>query len=296
MLKQQEKKRSARGELHLCLAPADQAQAELPHLLRYRPALMFECQIEFRDIRAELIHAKEAYYSAWLPDGGEDVVIDWSEPAVPEISPDRLEWEPRSSICPYPGKVRLTKRRMDQAQSDLMSYLIRQANLTLYHNPSLQWYSKLGEDRQEFLNRVADEVLTQMQPQLKMLAQRLKFRLEQLRELSLQGDYAQDVSDELEVVRRRMISLLENRMEAAIMSHPQAPTTPLLDTADILEIPDELKNLQEELRHIEQDFMQDLHAIHAEYHAKVNDCHEYPVRLQPTDIKVIRRALLWVPV
>lgn len=296
MLKQQDKKKSIRGELHLWLAPAQRAQAELPQLLQYRPALMFECQVEFRDVRAELIHAKEAYYSAWLPDGGEDVVIDWSEPAVTDISPDRLEWEPRSNIRPYSGKVRLTKRRMDQAQADLMNYLVRQANLTLYHNPALQWYSKLGEDRQEFLNRVADEVLTQMQPQLKTLAQRLKFRLEQLRELSLQGNYAHDASDELEVVRRRMISLLQNRMEALIMSHPQAPTTPLLDVAEGIEVPEELSNLQEELHHLEQDIMHDLQAIHSEYHTKVNDCHEYPVRLQPTDIKVVRRALLWVPV
>ncbi len=291
-----EKKRPRRGEQSFWLAPAQPGQPALPDVLSYRPAVFFECSIEFRNVRAELIHAKEAYYSAWLPEGSEDLAIDWSVPAVKHLAPEDLELEPRASVRRHEHRVNITKRRMDNIQADLIDYLVRRESLQIFYNPTLKWYSKLGEGREEFLNRVADELINQLQPKLKELVLRLKLQLEQLREIPLPDDVPGDTVEELETIRRRMISLLQNRMDETIMSNPAILTKPLLHLKESVVIPDEFKGMGEELARIERDIFTELKALRTESKNKAQDCQEYVIRLQPTDIKIIRRALLWVPV
>jgi hypothetical protein len=291
-----EKKRSVRGEPKLWLAPAGSEQPELPHVFSYRPAVMVECLVEFRDVRAEVIHAKEAFYTAWLPEGDDDLAVDWSVPAAKLVDSTRLEPQPRTDIQPYQGRVRLTKRRMDEAQADLVDFLVRRESLTLFYNPYLKWYSKLGEGQSEFLHRVKEEAITRLQPQLKELARRLALQLEQLRELPLSEDVAPESAGELEAARRRMIGAIQNKMDALIMGNPGAPAKPLLDVKEEIPTPDQIKGLKEELGRIEQDVLKDLNALLTQYRSQAHECQEYTIRLQPTDIKIIRRALLWVPV
>lgn len=291
-----EKKRSLRSEQKLWLAPAGSEQPELPHVFGYRSAVMFECLMEFRDVRAEVIHAKEAFYTAWLPEGGDDLAFDWSVPAAELVDSTRLESQPRTDIQPHPGRVRLTKKRMDEAQADLVDYLVRRESLSLFYNPLLKWYSKVGEGQQEFLQRVKEEAITQLQPQLKELARRLALQLEQLRELPLPDDVVADSTQDLEAARRRMIGAIQSKVDALIMSNPGALSKPLLDIKEEIPIPDQIKGLKEELSRIEQDVLNDLNALLAQYRSQTQECQEYTIRLQPTDIKIIRRALLWVPV
>jgi hypothetical protein len=289
-----EKTPTARSEVSVWLAPADHAQPELPYVFSYRPALMFECLVEFRDIRAEVIHAKDAFYTAWLPEGTEEMVIDWSLPALPRIDAERFETEPRPSIRPHPERLRVGKRLTDEAQTDLIDYLVRRETLRVFYNPSFKRYSKLGEDEHEFIHRVTDEAVTQLQPQLKELANRLKLQAEQLLEHPLPDN--RDDDGELTSIRRRMIAAIQNRMDAIIMGNPEALTKPLLDIREKLDVPDQIRELKEELDRIERDVLKDLNALLAEYRSRAYECQQYDIRLQPTDIRVVRRALLWVPV
>jgi hypothetical protein len=257
---------------------------------------MFECLVEFRNIRAELIHSKEAFYTAWIPPGDEDLVIDWSVRAVENFGSERLEPAPRADIHPYSGQVLLSQRRMDQAQSDLIDYLVRSECLRLFYNPSMKWYSKLGEGRQEFVRRVMEEAVTRLQPELKELARRLQLQLEQLREMPLPEDSVATTSEDLVAIRRRMIAAFQSKLDALIMSNPEGLSRPLLEIKQNAHIPDQIKEIHEELNRIERDVFHDLNSLLAEYSSQANECEEYIIRLQPTDIKVIRRARLWVPV
>lgn len=291
-----QRKRSTLSEPTLWLALAGPQQPQLPYIFVYRPAVMFECLMEFRDVRAELIHAKEAFYTAWLPEGGEDLAFDWSVPAAQLVDATRLELQPRADIQPYPGQVRLTKKRLDEAQADLIDYLVRHESLTLFYNPFLKWYSKVGEGQPEFLQRVKEEVLTRWQPQLKELARRLTLQLEQLRELPLPDVEPADLAQDLEVARRRLIGAIQTKMDALIMGNMGEPSNPLLDLKEETALPDQIEGLSEELERIEQDVLRELSALQTQYQSQACECHEYIIRLQPTDIKIIRRALLWVPV
>lgn len=291
-----QRKRHDMGRIpELWLAPATPGQPELPHLFHYQPALMFECQLQYRDVRAELIHSIEGIYTAWLPEGNEELAVDWSVPAVKSVSHDRLESAPRESIRPYQGHLRLTRRQMDQAQSDLIDYLVSRETLRLFYNPSLKRYSNLGEEREEFLQRILDEVRTQLQPQLKELARRLQLQVEQLREQPLPEDLPTEMAEELDSIRRQLISALENKMDALIMSGTD-PTQPSLQIEHDIPIPHEIEGVQQELRQIEQEIFDDLHALLTEHLTRARECEEYEIRLQPTDIKILRRALLWIPV
>lgn len=256
---------------------------------------MFECLLEFRDVRAETIHSDERIYTAWLPSRDEDIAVDWGMPAVKDPDPERLEEAPRTSVRSYEPSRKLTSKQMDQIQADLIDHLGRGARLELYYNPYLKLYSKLSEGRDEFVHRVMDEMFDGLQPKLKELARRLQLQLEQLRESPLPDDLSQDTLDELEAIRRQMISTIESKMDALIMGNSEPLSKRLLYAPTEIRVPDEIREMKEELGHIEREILGDLNALVMEYTTRACECDEYQIRLQPTNIKVIRRALLWVP-
>ena len=68
------------GVLELWLRPRGEAGE---HALVYRPAMLVECSVNFRSLRAGLNHSEERSYTAWVPE--REMAIDWDKPAA-EIS------------------------------------------------------------------------------------------------------------------------------------------------------------------------------------------------------------------
>jgi hypothetical protein len=183
---------------------------------------------------------------------------------------------------------------MNAIQSDLVEHLVGHAHLRLYYNPFAKLYSKLGESRDEFVRRVHEEALNQVQPQLKSLARRLQRQLEQLRESPLPEELPADVFEELESTRRKLISKIESKVDALILGNADALPQALSSTRAPIKVPDEIREMKEELDRIEADVLRELDSLLREQAGQAAACEEYLMRLQPTNIKVIRRALLWV--
>src|SRR5262249_33797745 len=162
-------------ELWLKLDGVGQAAA-----LVYRSALLVECTVNFRSLRAGLNHSEERNYSAWLPEA--ELAIDWDSPAVSLNDPSRVSLEADSSMSYRAGNYQTTSADIARYVAELIDKLARTERLRVYFNPVFGLFSGPGDPIEDFLARVADAALGRVEPELRRLRNRFELQLEQVRE------------------------------------------------------------------------------------------------------------------
>jgi hypothetical protein len=270
---------------------------------RYRPALLFECLLEFRDPRAEIVHSEDRRYTTWLP--RDDAAADWSVSAVGELAPEHVRTTPQPEVRPYGEAVTLTDARVAEIEDDFIAHVVRTERVSVYYNPNLRLYSRWNESREEFLERATEEARLRLQPTLRELMREFQFQLEQLRQKPLPPDIPEELRSGVEVQRRRMISRLEARLHRVLLDHPSSAalrgdsTEELSETPSEGDIPqgiaDELHPLAQELERLYAVAAARAQALLREAFEKARECEPYTIALHPSGIRILRRALLWVP-
>src|ERR1051325_7606179 len=101
--------------------------------LAYRPAILLECSINFRSLRAGLNHSEERTYSAWLPEA--DLAIDWDQPAVASTTLAQLATRPDPGIVHTNGNYQTPRADFEQYEAELIDKLVRGERLRLFFNP-----------------------------------------------------------------------------------------------------------------------------------------------------------------
>jgi hypothetical protein len=288
------KSRDTEGFTELWLNPANDAQPGLPTIFQYRPAVMFECLVQFRDVRAEIVYSQDRFYTTWLP--GPEAAADWNIKAVELLTAARLQHQPSLEIRPYPHAVTISQRQLDEIESDLVEFLVRNEKLRLFYNSTLKLYSRLGEGREEFLHRSAEEARVGLEPTLKELSRKFKLRLEQLREAPLPETISDERLQELDVLRRAAISRLESRFNKLVLDNPENILKGLFRLRAEIDPPQEIAPLFQELERTFDEVYAKVNGFLTDNLERIRDCEEYTIGLHPNNIRPIRRALLWVPV
>src|SRR5262249_49500780 len=108
-----------------------------------RPAIVVECSINFRSLRAGLNHSEERTYSAWLPEA--DLAIDWDTPAVDFTTLSQQATRPDPLIAFQQGNYQSTRREFDQYEAELINRLVRNERLRIFFNPVFGLFSAPGD-------------------------------------------------------------------------------------------------------------------------------------------------------
>jgi hypothetical protein len=281
--------------------PAEADERELV----YRPAVLVECIINFRSIKVGLNDSQERVYSAWLPDG--TLPVDWDTPLDETPTPNLIDASPAPGVRAHDAQISLDDARADEIEADLVNSLVRRERLRLLYNPPFNLFSAIGESKEDFTARVAEAVLDQIEPEMKKLKSVFDLRLEQIREAQLRkdapvfddsGNAAEDKADlerlllgrtEFLATEKRIASLFTGRMDLAPpVPRPQSAVT----NAD----PDSELELQADLRRVEHEAAEALRELHGRYLEMVHSYDVFEVGIQASNIRILRRAILWVPV
>ncbi|MBI4470981.1 MAG: hypothetical protein HY650_16835 [Acidobacteria bacterium] len=273
------------------LGPA--GQEKLPELLKYRPAVFFSCLLDFRDVRAELVDSMDHICAAWLP--ADDLAVDWTEPACRNLQDDMLETAPRAGILPDPGPVDLSTDRLYGIEEDLVRHLVRTAYRAIYFNLNFRLYSRLHESRHDFLQRLREEANLRGQQSLKELARQVKLKLGQVREGALPRGLREEKLEYLQQESRRITSLVESRLSEAIFNSRLPASHDLFHVETSIEPPPELKALETDLNRIEREAYDRLRRLIQDSRQEAEEISEYQVRIQPNNVHILRRGLLWIP-
>src|SRR5262249_47226808 len=144
------------------------------------PAVLVQCTVNFRSLRAGLNHSEERNYSTWLPQA--NLAVDWDSPAGEFDEPSSLTPQAVPGIEYSAGDYRTTKTEFEQYVAELVDKLVRSERLSVYFNPIFGLFSAPGDALEDFLGRVADAALGRIEPELKRLRNRFELQLEQVRE------------------------------------------------------------------------------------------------------------------
>ena len=263
--------------------------------LVYRPAMLVECAVNFRSLRAGLNHSEERSYAAWVPES--DMAIDWDSPAAELNERSQLTIRPDSKVGYWAGNFQATKADFAQYEAELVDKLVRNERLQLFFNPVFGLFSAPGDALEDFLARVAEAALGRVEPELKSLRNRFELQLEQVREAQAAKGLRAEVFN-LESFISHKLHLFESENRLADMfstlagsvfgaTEPRAQSEPYEQ---------EEAELREDLDRVEQEASLALRALYSEYLTLANEYDIFEIGLQPDNIQVTRRILLWVPV
>jgi hypothetical protein len=263
--------------------------------MAYRPSMLIECGMNFRSLRAGLNHSEERAYTAWLPEG--DIAINWDAPAVDFDLKPSITGQADPAIGYAPGDYATTASDFEQYEAELINTLVRTERIRVFFNPVFGLFSTPNDPLEDFLPSIAEAALGRVEPELRQLRNRFELQLEQIREAHPQrNSLRQDLS--LESVISHKLHLFESEHRLAAMFSTLAGavfgTTEPRTHTEVYE-PDETE-LREDLFHIEQEASSALRALYSEYLTLANEYDIFEIGLQPDNVQVIRRALLWVPV
>ena len=261
----------------------------------YSPAMLVECRLNFRSLRAGLNHSEERNYTAWLPEN--DLAIDWDSPAVEFTDTSLLVMQPDPDISYRPGRYQTTEREFEQYEAELLDKLVRARRLQVFFNPVFGLFSAPGDPLEDFLAQVAEASLGRVEPELKHLRSKFELQLEQVREAqAIRGARAEGLSLEKLIANKLHFFESENRladMFSTLAGTVFGTTEPRPETE---EHEWETTELREDLSRVEQEASEALRALYDEYLALANEYDVFEIGLQPDNIQVARRALLWIPV
>ncbi|MEW6131321.1 MAG: hypothetical protein AB1757_30105 [Acidobacteriota bacterium] len=262
--------------------------------LLYRPAMLIECRVNFRSLRAGLHHSEERHYSAWIPES--DLAIDWDKPAISADRELKYQAVANANIDYEPGTYETTLAEFAQYETELIDKLARAEKLRLYFNPVFGLFSAPEDDLKDFLARIAEAALGRVEPELKRLRNKFELQLEQIRERHAAIDVSAEEISDTWITRQRWFFESENRLAQlfstlagrVFRSTKPKPITGPLTLADT--------ELREDLARIEQEAGEALKKLYDEYVTLAGEYDVFEIGLQPDNVKVTRRLVLWVPV
>jgi hypothetical protein len=270
-----------------------EAEVSSGHRL-YRPAILIECRINFRSLRAGLNHSEERSYTAWIPEA--DLAMDWDAAAVSPDQEFKFQAMPDPRIGYVTKNYEATEKEFVQYEAELIDKLARTEKLRLYFNPVFGLFSAPEDELDEFLSRIAEAALGRVEPELKRLRNKFELQVEQIRERHSAIEVStEEISDTL-ITRQRWFFESENRLAQLFSTLAGAvfsATKPKPVTGPLTLVDTELR---EDLVRIEEEASEALKKLYEEYVALASEYVDFEIGLQPDNIKINRRTIFWVPV
>ncbi len=262
----------------------------------YYPAVMIECKLTFRSLRATYHHSEERIYTAWYPE--KDLPINWDEPIISLAPGTKFSGVPLSDLPKQTGNFLFTPSRLVEMQDELINSLVRKEKFSLLYNPIFKIYSTPGQTRDEFLDKVSEIALTEMEPELRDLMRKVELKLEQVRE-SQERKGRKDPLPEPNLLKnieqRSEIFTSKARLTSMFLNSAKRALKPKTFRGSIDVSLDKINfELNETLRHIEQEANEEVNQLWEIFLERSQQCDKFDIGLQHQNIQVLRRAILWL--
>lgn len=285
---------------------SSQDSAPVPHLWlnspvaagtsAYYPAVMIECKLTFRSLRATYHHSEERIYTAWYPEN--DLPINWDAPIISLTPGTKFSATPLSDLPKQTGNFLFTASRLLEMQDELINSLVRKEKFSLLYNPIFRIYSTPGQTRDEFLDKVSEIALTEMEPELRDLMRKVELKLEQVRE-SQERKGRKDPLPEPNLLKnieqRSEIFTSKTRLTSMFLNSAKRALKPKVSRGSVDTSLDKINfELNETLRHIEQEANEEVNQLWETFLERSQQCDKFDIGLQHQNIQVLRRAILWL--
>lgn len=263
----------------------------------YRPAVLVDCKLVFRSLRASFHHNEERYFTAWYPES--DLPVDWDQKAIELGIEQKLISTPAVDLPKRQGNWIFTKERLADMEEELISTLVRTEKLSVFYNPAFKLYSTPEETKEDFLERVSEKGIMDLEPEMRELTRMFEMKLEQVRESEERKGRKGELPnlDLLELLQKRSeLFHIKSRISSIFLksAHNNMKTrrTRHIEAATAIHPSSEL---HETLSLIEQEAADAVSELYSNFLERISQCDNFEVGLQRQNIQVLRKGVLWIP-
>lgn len=263
----------------------------------YRPAWFVECSLKFHSLRARLKHTEERRFLAWVPRG--EGSPDWEHPPIdPAVLTEERLWKSPPRELPHRFQAcRLDDLALSGHVAELVDWLSRREKLRLWFNRQFDAFSEVGETREAFIKRLAESAADTIEDELTALTARVNLKLLQVQAAAERKGIGKNLPEaklnEILTDRRQEFFSSMNRLEALFSSGERLIVT-AEDNQPLNQVVSD-PDLHETLLHIEADVRRQLNALCTRCLEAASACDSFEVGLQPGQIVVSRKSVLWLP-
>lgn len=259
----------------------------------YKPAFLIECAVNFRSLRAGLHHSEVRTYTAWVPEAG--LAIDWDQSALAADEEFKPHPQPDAAVRYSDAEYAASETDFEQYEWQLVSLLVRRERLKVFFNPVFGLFSAPDDALEDFLPRIAEAALGRVEPELRRLRNKFQLQFEQIREARSDREVSAEELSEALIARNRRFMESENRI-AEMFSTLAGSVFGTRESRRELGAMETDYELREDLARVEQEASEALRALYEEYVALAREYDIFEIGIQPDNVHVNRRSLLWIPV
>jgi hypothetical protein len=262
----------------------------------YQPGLLLQAQVRYFSKQYGVNQiVRKASVLKFEPQG----MPDWQANTTKDMDASQLLRTPQAGLkfASLPGFL-ATKKKMDDLQKDFIDWIYRQGSLTIFVNEDLKLASIPGETKDAFMARCqqesakvggAEDVKNKMELEKKSLPLRQRIRDQQLKVEKMQ---AQSTNRNIEMVAKGgevLLSLFGGRRRSISSSVSQVRMAGDA-AANLKDAKQDLENLEEQLRVLEQSFQPGAAEGMADISGLIR---EVPISPQQRDIYMELAGVLW---
>ena len=270
---------------------------------RYAPGLVAKVHLTFDDRYADVDHTEE-----W-----EAIVFPLSERfdaetalAVDYDERDLLDEPPGGATYVLTDAPIATKGYFSGAERDLKTMLHRKQSVTVFKNPELKMYSRVGESEDDFVARCEQEAENRADDDVAKLRDRYKSKIRSVEtQLSKAENRVRELSVDVESSRQQeMLSgagellsvFLGGRRRSSSLSRAASRRAKTRTTQERLSsAEDKYNDYVQRLDELENDLAEDFQEITAKWNAAAATIEPLEIGLEKTDISIDELSLVWVP-
>ncbi|MBI4852318.1 MAG: hypothetical protein HY819_11020 [Acidobacteria bacterium] len=268
--------------------------AATENVTAYYPSVLVECKLTFRSLRAGYHHTEERIYTAWYPEN--DLPIDWDKKVIDLATGTKFSPVAPTNLPQQKGNCVFNSSRFSELEDELISSLVRKEKLCLLYNPVFKLYSTPGQTKDDFLDKVSEVALEEMEPELKDLMRKFELKIEQVRESEErkgrkdplpEPDLLKSLEKRSEIFtsKTRLTSMFLSTAKQTLKAKPRSSSVSM----------DFINNeLQETLYRIEQEACDAANELYDTFLSKSQQCDTFEIGLQHQNIQVLRRGVLWL--
>jgi hypothetical protein len=278
---------------------------------RLQAGAVARVHLRYDDVKAGIDHVEE-WEAVWFPLGR---TLD-PETAKPVDYDDRdLRVEaPVGASYTIPDAPVDESAYFKRAAADLKGFLARSRSVSVFRNPSLKLFSRVGEARSDFEQRCdaaaqqeADRETAKIRDRLEQKKDRLESAAATARRQMEQAqvDSRSRGQNELLAGAGAVLSILLGGRGSARSMGSRAGSAlgsassrrAMKDRAEQREraAKERLDDREEDLRQLEQEILDEVTGIDQDWQAKARDIEEFDIGLESTDVDVAEVALVWIP-
>ncbi len=275
---------------------------------RLAAGLVARVELLFDETKADLRHQEE-WEAVIFPLDGQTADAD-DAVDVDYDDRDLRRDPPEGAVYVLPDAPIHTKTYFSKAQTALKNHVYQHETTTLYHNPHLKLFSRVGESEDEFRARCAKAAEDQVDAEADKLRESLESKVDRIKAaIAKAEDKVREVEadakgrgkDELLSAagdllggllggRKSTSSILSGVRRASSKRREGGKAAERLATAQ-----NRLEEKVDDLEELEEELAESLMDIQDDWADKAEDVQELEVGLEKTDITVDDLALVWIP-